>query len=664
MPGRDYQSELNSIVRACQRGVVREQIEESNGKRGCVPPLRCFIVFAKPRSVAGSSFFGRGGKSLLVNAGEILTMRLFRFAAAFLSPLLMLGSAVAESPDPLRLIPDQADLCIKLEQPRVLFDFVRNNDLLKQLQGIEGVREFYGSTNFMRFTQLLAFFEKELGANYRDIFDRLTGGGIAYGVEFGADPPQLLVIQGTDEQTVRRFVETAVRVAEEELARREAKERIERSKYRNIEVMHVGKQIYAASAGAALLVSNKAEAIQKALDLSLDGGKKSLSGRAEVKEARELAGNGAIAWMWLGLEKVHKNPPIKDLFRLPRDEGFFTVVLGGILDVAGRAPFLCAGLHPEERGFVLSFRMPRGKNGMTEALAGIVPRTNDSGSRPLLEPPGVLYSANIYLDLGKLWEQRAKLLNDKQVKTIEDSDKKTALFLAGSPVSKLLAQAGGHHRIVVAHRSKPSYRVTPGQTYPSFAFVLELRDPEGFSKRMEANLRAGALLASTQVKLKSVEEKHGDLKIVGYRFPEDGQFPADTENIRFNFTPCFATVGNQFILSSSIELCHELIDIVKKEASASHASDAALPFRERFYAEGGAQVLEYYRDRLFTQTILDQAIPPEQAQQQVQALIDIVRRLGVLEIADSYMEKSFRLDLRLQLDDKSQSKITKTTVSP
>ena len=581
-------------------------------------------------------------------------MRLFRYAAVLLSPLLVFGSALADSPDPLRLVPEQADLCVKLERPQVFLHLIRHNELIKQFQKIEAIREFYGSTNFKRFTQLVAFFEKEFGASYPEIIARLTGGGIAYSIQFGGDVPQLLVIQGTDEQTLRRFVETAARVVDEELARREAKERIERSKYRNIETMHIGKQVHAAVAGAALLISNKREAIEKALDLSLDVGKKSLSGRAEVKEARELAGNDAIAWMWLGLEKAHKNPPVKDLFRLPRDEGFFTVVLGGILDVAGRSPFVCAGLHPEDHGFLLSFRMPRGRSEMTEALAGIVPRTADSGGRPLLEPPGVLYSANIYLDLGKLWEQRAKLLNDKQVKTVEEADKKTAVFLAGSPVSKLLMQAGGHHRIVVTHRSKPSYKVAPGQTYPAFAFVFELREPEAFSKKMEANLRAGALLASTQVKLKTVEEKHGDLKIVGYRFPEDGQFAADTENIRFNFTPCFVTVGNQFILSSSIELCHDLIDIVKKETTANDAtSKAAVPLRERFYAEGGAQVLEYYRDRLFTQTILDQAIPPEQAQQEVQALIDIVRRLGVLEISDSYMEKNFRLDFRLRLEPDS-----------
>ena len=110
-----------------------------------------------------------------------------------------------------------------------------------------------------------------------------------------------------------------------------------------------------------------------------------------------------------------------------------------------------------------------------------------------------------------------------------------------------------------------------------------------------------------------------------------------------------------------MDLCHELITILGKETPTSEAR--AVPFRQRFYAEGGAQVLEYYRDRLFTQTILDQAIPPEQAQEQVRAFIDIVRRLGAFEVADSYDDNSFRLDFRLQLRSNAASK-EKTVARP
>jgi hypothetical protein len=588
-------------------------------------------------------------------------MRLFRPGASLLIALVCTASSIADAPDPLRLIPHRADLCVRVGRPGDLLASIRNNEIVKQLQTIEAVREFYGSTNYQRYSQLVAYFEKELGAKLPEIITRLTGGGAAYGIEFTAKPPQLLIVQGTDEQMLRRFVQLALQVADEELARRESKEVIKRARYHDFDTVHLGDGFHAAVAGAAIVVSNSQEQLHKSLDLLGAAGGKSLAPRPEVAQARSLVGREATVWMWMNLEKAHAFPGTKELFRLPRDNGALTAIAGGILDIAGRSAFLCAGLRAGDNGFALSLQMPHGLKGMPAPLAATLPPAKDTAVPPLLEPPGVLYSAAIYMDFAKFWELRTKLFNDKQVKNLEQADKQTAVYLAGSPVSKILGQAGAHHRIVVTHRSKPSYRVNPGQHLPSFAFVFEQRDVEGFSKRMEANLRAAALLASTQVKLKPVEEKHGDVRIVGYRFPEDGQFPLDAENIRFNFTPCFATVRKQFILSSSMDLCHDLITILDKETPTSEVR--AVPFRQRFYAEGGAQVLEYYRDRLFTQTILDQAIPPEQAQEQVRAFIDIVRRLGAFEVADSYYDNSFRLDFRLQLHPNAASK-EKTVVAP
>jgi hypothetical protein len=572
----------------------------------------------------------------------------FRCAAGLLASLLFIAAARADSPDPLQLVPEQADFCIKIERPRALFEFVQRNQLIKQFQAIDGLRELYDSTNFRRLTQLVAYFERELGAGYPEILDQLTGGGVVYANQLGPRPPQLLVLQGRNEQMLRRFVEVGSRILDQELARQEAKERLEQTKYRNLDTIHIGKEFHAAAAGTALLISNRQEALHKALDLYLDKDKGSLAKVAYLSEARKLAGAGSNAWMWLNLDKVHKVAEAKDFFRLPRDNPFLTVLFGGILDVAARAPFLCAGLHTQDQGLLLSFRLPRGRQDMPEALNVTVPPLGQPGSRPLLEPPGVLYSGSFFLDIPNFWEERTKLFNEKQVKGLEDLDKASVFFLSGSPMSKLLGQAGAYHRIVVAHQSQSGYQITPGQKLPSFALVTELRDPEAFSKRMEATLRGLAFFATTQVKIKNLQEKHGDLKILAYRFPEDGQFAPDRDNLRFNFSPCFVTVGKQFVASSTIELCHELIDLLKKEANGTPATAMVTPFRERFYAAGGAQVLDYYRDRLFTQTILDQAIPPDRAQRQVSNFIDLVRQLGVLEIKDSYEAKAFQFDIRLR----------------
>src|SRR5262249_58515479 len=123
-----------------------------------------------------------------------------------------------------------------------------------------------------------------------------------------------------------------------------------------------------------------------------------------------------------------------------------------------------------------------------------------------------------------------------------------------------------------------------------FAIVASMRDPE-FGKNMESVLRAAALLGTfAAADLKMSEEKHGDYTLVGYRFPEDKKaaFGVDYESIQFNFSPCFAAVGKQFIISSTIELGRELIDIVSKE-DVSKASPATT--RMRLYSTGGADIL-------------------------------------------------------------------------
>src|SRR5262249_47230454 len=138
-------------------------------------------------------------------------------------------------------------------------------------------------------------------------------------------------------------------------------------------------------------------------------------------------------------------------------------------------------------------------------------------------------------------------------------------FLSGIRMSTLLGQAGTYHRFVAAHQPKAAYGKQPKQPLPAFAFVTELRDAEGFSKGVSTVLRGAALLALTQVKIKIVEEKHNGCDLVGWRFDEEAPFKRDVNDIRFNFSPCFATVGNQFFAASTLELGREMIDLLKKE---------------------------------------------------------------------------------------------------
>src|SRR5216684_162740 len=263
-------------------------------------------------------------------------MRRMPYLAGCLASMILVTAVRAEPPpDPLRLMPEQADFILKIEEPRKLHDWITQHPLVKQLQAIDAVREAIDSTNARRFYQLLAYFENQLGAGRAELLDRLAGGGAVLGVKFGPDPaPSLLVIQGKDEQMMRRFFQLGSNVLEQELARQDAKIFLQRDRYRNLEVVHIGKDFYAAVAGSALLISNIEKGMHLALDLHLDGSKKSLAAVSSVAEAHKLVGPDALAWLWLNLDTVHKYPQAKEVFAQPRNDPQLTVLFGGILDVA------------------------------------------------------------------------------------------------------------------------------------------------------------------------------------------------------------------------------------------------------------------------------------------------------------------------------------------
>src|SRR5262249_195688 len=153
-----------------------------------------------------------------------------------------------------------------------------------------------------------------------------------------------------------------------------------------------------------------------------------------------------------------------------------------------------AGLYREKDGFLLTARMPRGREGMGADSALHLPPAGKPGSRPLLEPKAVNFSASYYLNLPSIWEDRAKLFNEKQAKALGEVDKASARFLVGTRMSKLLTQVGPYQRFVAVNQPKVPYKTQPKTPVGAFAFVTELREPEAFGKSVNAVLRGAAFL--------------------------------------------------------------------------------------------------------------------------------------------------------------------------
>jgi hypothetical protein len=553
-------------------------------------------------------------------------------------------AARAEPPHPLRFVPQEANLVVRVEHPRLVVETVTGLDLVRQTQSLPFVREQLQAPGFERFLQLLAYAEKELGAKWPELLDRLAGNGLTLATKAGGNnAPVVLVLDGTDEALAEKFLMLAVNLFEQELARQESKEKVEKATYRGIDGYKIG-DFRIARVGAALVVSNNKDTLKAALGLNAGQGK-SLADAPGPRDARKALPAECLAWLWLNLDVARNAPNAKAMFELPSNDPVQTFAIGGWLNVVKRSPFLAAGLVRDNDAFRLTLRFPGGgHDGMPEALALHVPPLGKPGGMGLLEPKGVIFSHNFYFDPDVLYQKRSLIFNEKIAKDFEDAEKNAKRFLLGHSLATLYAQAGPWHRVVVAHREPTGYGTKPKQYYPAIAYVNTMRDP-ALAKPMEGILRGIALAVGSQFKAKVFEETRGAVKIVGYRFPEDVHVPDDAEGLRFNFTPCFAAVKNQFLMCSTIEFCREMIDLLQREFESSQSNAHTSPFRSKFYGTGAAELVRGFEEQILGQIILDQAVKPGEGRQQMEALMAWLHRLGTLELRSEYLEKEFRFDV-------------------
>jgi hypothetical protein len=579
-----------------------------------------------------------------------------RHAFSFTGFVLLLSLATTpvqaqKSADPLRLVPDVADFVAKVEQPRQLIDLAMKAATMKELQGFNAYREFYNSTNYRRGVQLIGYFEKQLGKSWPELVEQLAGGGAVVAAKIEKDnqnPPYLVVIQGKDAELARKFVNLALEVAEQELARQDVKERPRRESHSGVEVIRFGDQFHAALLGSTLVFSNAAKDLEAAIDLSRDSAK-SLLHSEKLAGVRKLLPAQALAWAWVNFEQFKQNEEFKNVYELPNVFFPFHVIAGGMLDVIKRSNYVAAALTHENGETNLTIRMPAGREGLGEIAAAHVPPAGEPGLLPLLQPKGVLYSTSFYLDIPKFWEKRAALLPSDQLKDIENFEKDSGRFLFGNRVGQLLSEMGARHRVVVARQYETGYSSVPDQRIPAFALVMQVRDPDKFAKMSEPPLRAAGLLAGFAVKMKFFEEKHAEAKIIGYRFAEEQKKDGvDIALAKFllNYSPSFVRVGDQFVFCSTLELARNLVDELKKESAGERLpTDVAL--KGQFYWAGLASFLEAIRPQLITGSILNEGNTPEEAKQQVELLLELLGKLGGVENRIRYEANQYHYDLRI-----------------
>ncbi|MGL4550572.1 MAG: hypothetical protein ACRC33_05250, partial [Gemmataceae bacterium] len=524
---------------------------------------------------------------------------------------------LAAAASPLDYVPDQADFALVADAPRPLVEMLVHSKLRERFEGLAAVKEQLDSTGVRRARQLLAHFEKALGAKWPALLDDLAGGGLCLAGKQGAGTqPALFVLVGKDEKRQQKALDEVLALARAELERQESKDKLVTRDYHGVTAHALGDGLIFARVGPALIVSNKGDALKAALDLARAGGK-SLAAHPDMAGMAALLPVGTKVRLWFNMRPFQATKEGKAIYADPRNDIIQTLFFGGYLSVLGRAPYFAAGVVPEADGVHVTFRAPAGLDGMGSDRLLHVPAA--PALRPVLAPDNALYSVSFYFDAAKIWTERAKLFPPEQVKNFERGNTSGP---GGFRFATLLETFGAAHRVVVAHQPKPCYAKRPQTRIPAFALVPEVRDPVKFGKVVDGLLVLAGLTLADQLKMESADEEYGGVSVTGFRFKEKETLPSDPADFRFNFSPCFARVGEQFVFCTTLELCRSMIDALKKEPAGARLPGKS---RDRSFPEGLARLTADSEAELIAQTVLDQGVPPADAKAQVAKILELVR---------------------------------------
>jgi hypothetical protein len=285
--------------------------------------------------------------------------------------------------------------------------------------------------------------------------------------------------------------------------------------------------------------------------------------------------------------------------------------------------------------------MPAGRDGLWSDLALHVPPKGAVGSLPLLEPPGTIYSQSFHLDVGYMWKNRERMITGDAKRDFEKGEKQLSRFLPTDvKLGELLEMWGPQHRIVVANHDQRPYGIEPELKLPAFGYVATMRDKK-FGENLSTIFQAASLIGTLTYGLKPIEVQHEGVTINGYRFDEKTVVADDARGDRFNFEPCFAIVGGEMVMASTIELEKKLITELKKPRQTGGAA----VWKGKVTAASGAETLAGLTDPLITDAVLGRGVGLTEARKEIADLIGWVRTLGTGQLEIDITNTEWRMDV-------------------
>jgi hypothetical protein len=572
---------------------------------------------------------------------------------------LLCDVAWGEGHDAAKLLPRSTVLYAEWSRPGETLERILDHPLTREIRSLPEFREATESADYRRAYFVMRLLEGQLGMPVRDMWSAVTGNGIALAVD-GQTGGTALFIHSRDEESLQKLRETVVQLARDDARQKGRPDPFELRDYRGIPVYAVNKGGFA-DLGSQLLYCSNRELGQQLLDRHLDGdAAEALRDDPRFVQALDERPEEAEVWAYVNVETIRSSGKAERLFSGHSENPLAELLVGGLLDTLRQTPYATLSLSLDDERAGVQLSLPHEGSWVSEARQHYFGADGQGVAPALLDEEDGLLWVSAYRDLSQLWLHAGDLFDEETNDELAKADSNLATLFSGRDFGEeILGAFVPGIQLIVARQTFAADGPQPALRLPSFALIMEMRDPETTTRELRRTFQSligflnvtGAMNGQPQLELDM--ERDDRVELVTSRYlPEPSEADSRQARINFNFSPTLGFAGTRFVLSSTQELARKL----------TSAEERAAGEVDRHPVNTAAQLdMSVLRDvlgdnvvQLVSQNMLEQGHTREEAERQIHLLFAALDRLEDVRLQLTVREDRIQVDASLRLRMRSR----------
>lgn len=558
---------------------------------------------------------------------------------------LLARRAMAESPSLADSMPPGAIAYAEIADLESVIDRVQGSDYLKQVLASPQFQELKKSPQYRQAQGGRKVLEKQIGMDLWTVGRKLLGNRIAlaaYPKPNSQQPNVVAIIRVKDAATLAKLREQVEPLLEF------AGATIKKSEIgKGVELITINGNAFLAITDQWIAASNNLDLLTKTVTLISDERGKSLAQDEAYQSMSRKMETKHLGHVFVNTGTLAKATGGR--FGLPKkmDNPLASLLVGGILELAVRSPYAGLTLDVDEDQFVLSAGVDGKQSELGETYAPFFAKPPETGTRPIPALPELIGGVTIYRDFADWYGHREELLQPQILPGFDKFEAGLANILPGKDFGEdVLPQIGKNFTFVAARQDYSHLDGKPGVKLPGFAVIFELGRPDEGAETFQLFFQTLSAILNLQAGQQGRKpwllesETYKDVKVTFGRYlkkPTGDRLP-----LVFNFMPASARVGDNFIISSSVDMCRNLIDELKKPKSKKRVDQN---LHLEFHFDPFANIIEANQEFFQAQRV-QQGRTAEEAKQDISAILNLLRYFKSLDFSTTATADAFTVQLK------------------